>query len=360
MKRYGNLYAKMRDMDNVREAHANAQRGKRHYGEVRMVNADPERYLGQVQAMLRDRTFRNSPYEVFTKLDQGKEREIYKLPYFPDRIVHHCVMQVLEPIWMKTFIADTYSSLKGRGIHKGVKRMKAALRDREGTRYCLKLDVRKFYPSIDHAILKAIVRKKIKDPDVLWLLDEVIDSTESGVPIGNYLSQYFGNLYLTPFDHWMKEVKGCRYYFRYCDDIVVLHADKAFLHRLRREAETYLATNLKLALKPNWQVFPVDARGVDFLGYRFFHGYTLLRKSIARRFKARVRRVRREAPRLRPSQVVNGVMSYWGWLHHGNCLNLLRRHVDEPVQQAIASASRAAGTRNPLRRYTWLNLTTTR
>ena len=206
MKRYGNLYAKMWDMKNIREAHKNAQRGKRHYREVQMVNADSEKYLMQIQAMLRDKTFRNSEYEVFTKSESGKEREIYKLPYFPDRIIHHCVMQVLEPIWMRTFITDTYSSLKGRGIHKGVERMKLALRDREKTQYCLKFDVRKYYPSIDHGILKSIIRRKIKDPDVLWLLDEVIDSTKGGVPIGNYLSQYFGNLYMAYFDHWMKEV----------------------------------------------------------------------------------------------------------------------------------------------------------
>lgn len=354
MKRYGNLYTKIWDMDNIREAHKNAQRGKKHYREVQMINANPEEYLLRIQAMLRDKTFRNSEYEVFTKTDSGKEREIYKLPYFPDRIIHHCVMQVLEPIWMRTFISDTYSSLRRRGIHKGVRRMKEALRDRENTQYCLKFDIRKFYPSIDHDILKSVIRRKIKDPDVLWLLDEVIDSTSSGVPIGNYLSQYFGNLYLAYFDHWMKEVCQCRYYFRYCDDIVVLHGDKQFLHTLFGEVRKYLPENLRLSIKPNYQVFSVNARGVDFLGYWFFHDYTLLRKSIARRFKAKVLRIQRQWRSLRPSQVINGVMSYWGWIRHGNCLNLARSRIDNTVREIIAQVCVGSEIRNPLRRLQWL------
>jgi len=353
MKRYGNLYEKIWDMDNIREAHRNAQRGKAHYREVQMVNADEERYLAQIQAMLCDKTFRNSEYEVFTKIDSGKGREISKLPYFPDRIVHHCVMQILGPIWMKTFITDTYAALKGRGIHKGVERVKLALRDRENTQYCLKFDVRKFYPSIDHDVLKAIICRKIKDPDLLWLLDEIIDSAD-GVPIGNYLSQYFGNLYLAYFDHWMKEEKRCRYYFRYCDDVVVLHSSKEFLHVLFREVGDYLDANLKLTIKGNYQVFPVDARGIDFLGYRFFHDYVLLRKSIAQRFKAKMLYVKRNWRRMSPISVVSCVMSYLGWLRHGNCLNLAKRHVDDEVQQIVAEASEERGTRNPFRRLKWL------
>lgn len=346
-------------MNNIREAHKNAQRGKKHYREVRMVNADPEKYLVQIQAMLRDKTFRNSPYEVFIKNDSGKEREIYKLPYFPDRIIHHCVMQILEPIWMRTFIADTYSSLKERGIHKGVKRVKEALRDVENTQYCLKFDIRKFYPSIDHDILKQILRRKIKDPDLLWLLDEVIDSAD-GVPIGNYLSQYFGNLYLAYFDHWLKEEKNCRYYFRYCDDMVVLASDKESLHRLFAEVRGYLSANLKLSIKSNYQVFPVDARGIDFLGYRFFHGYTLLRKSIARKFKLKTWRVRQNGHRLRHSQIVNGIMSYLGWVKYGNCLNLVRKYIDREVQNFIEQSCEANGVRSPLRRHKWQFPTTHR
>src|SRR3972149_4947602 len=108
MKRYGNLYTKMWNMENIQEAHKNAQRGKRHYREVQMVNADPEKYLTQIQAMLRDKTFRNSEYEVFTKTDSGKEREIYKLPYFPDCMSRHNFTPWVETSCRRIFITDTY------------------------------------------------------------------------------------------------------------------------------------------------------------------------------------------------------------------------------------------------------------
>lgn len=349
MKRYGDLYSKVWDMENIIEAHRNAQRGKKHYGEVKMVNANEEQYLGQIQAMLRDKTFRNSKYKVFNKVEGGKARTIYKLPYFPDRIIHHCIMQVLEPIWMKTFISDTYAALKGRGIHKGVERMKLALRDTENTKYCLKFDIRKFYPSIDHDILKMLLRKKIKDADLLWLLDEIIDSAD-GIPIGNYLSQYFGNLYLAYFDHWLKEEKKCRYYFRYCDDVVILHEDKAFLHKLLVEVQEYLNAHLKLNMKANYQIFPVDKRGIDFLGYRFFHNYTLLRKSIVQRFKTKTLQIKHSYQTMSVNQIVNGLMSYWGWLKHANCLNLAKGQIDYDIKRIFASISKLNGIRNPIRR----------
>lgn len=326
----------------------NAKRGKAHYGEVKMVESDPEKYLLQIQAMLRDRTFRNSPYEVFTKTDKGKAREIYKLPYFPDRIIHHCIMQVLEPIWMKTFIKDTYSSLKGRGIHEGVRRIRNALKDKDGTKYCLKMDVRKFYPSINHEVLKKVIRTKIKDPDILWLLDEIIDSAD-GVPIGNYLSQYFGNLYLSGLDHWIKEEQRCKYYFRYCDDMVVLHSSKERLSELRRSIEKYLA-DIKLTLKDNWQVFPVNARGVDFLGYRFFHNHTLLRKSTAQRFKDKMAHIKCHWEHMSPISVINSIMSYHGWMKYADCHNLKTKCIDSTIYRITRKVCHEEDIKNPLRR----------
>jgi RNA-directed DNA polymerase len=292
MKKYNNLYSKIYGMENIKLAHKNAKKGKAHYSEVKMVDSDPDKYFNEIHEILKDKTFKNSKYktfintdskklnlsftnalpfdEAFIKTDRGKARAIFKLPYFPDRIIHHCIMNILEPIWMKTLIADTYSSLKKRGIHKGVKRVKSALKDRKGTQYCLKMDVKKFYPSIDHNVLKQIIRKKIKDKDLLWILDEIIDSAD-GVPIGNYLSQYFGNLYLSGLDHWAKEQRHCKYYFRYCDDIVILHKDKNHLANLRKEISGYLKEKLNVTLKENWQVFPVAIRGIDFVVYILFH-----------------------------------------------------------------------------------------
>lgn len=348
MKQYGYLYDKIYDLENIERAHKNAKKGKLHYKEVKMVDLNPQYYFQQIYEMLKNKTFCNSKYKIFTKSDRGKTREIYKLPYFPDRIIHHCIMQVLEPIWIKTLISDTYSSLKGRGIHKGVKRIKKALKNKDNTKYCLKLDVKKFYPSINHEILKKIIRRKIKDSDVLWLLDEIIDSTD-GVPIGNYLSQYFGNLYLSDFDHWMKEINHCKYYFRYCDDIVVLDSNKKRLGELRKEIENYFCNNLSLKLKGNWQVFPVDARGIDFLGYRFFHNYTLLRKSIVGRFKKRIRNIKKNWQSLKPINILSGVMSYWGWFKHADCFNLAKTHINKNIYNIINQVSKENKINNPLK-----------
>lgn len=347
MKRYGNLYPKMWDMKNIQRAHVNARKGKAHYQEVQMVNTNEEFYLSKIQDMLKNKTFKNSKYEIFIKNDSGKEREIYKLPYFPDRIIHHCIMQILEPIWVSTLITDTYSSLKNRGIHMGVRRIKKALQDKENTQYCLKMDVRKFYPSIDHNIIKTIIRQKIKDNDVLWLLDEIIDSTK-GVPIGNYLSQHFGNLYLSGLDHYMKEQMSCNHYFRYCDDIVILHSDKNRLSRLCKETADYLKTNLNLTLKNNWQIFPVDKRGIDFLGYKFYHEHTLLRKSISIRFKQRMQQIKKEHQYLTPINIISGVMSYNGWMKYANTHNLQSKYIDNDIIQIVTNVCLQNNIHNPI------------
>ncbi len=138
--------------------------------------------------------------------------------------------------------------------------------DPDGTRYCLKLDVRKFYPSIDHDTLKMVVRKKIKDPDMLWLIDGIIDSAD-GVPIGNYISRHFANLYLSELDRRLKEFVGVRYYDRYADGMVMLSGSKPFLHDVLVYINDYQNNDRLLDMKRNYQVFPVDSRGIDFVGY---------------------------------------------------------------------------------------------
>jgi len=288
VKRYGNLYQQICTAENIALAHEKARKGKRHYSEVMMVDGDPQRYIEEIRAMLVNKTFTNSKYEVMVRTEGKKERVIWKLPYYPDRIIHHAIFNILEPIWMRTYIRDTYAALPGRGIHDGVRRIKKALATTSGTAYCLKMDVRKFYQSVDHDVLKKIIRKKIKCKDTLWLLDTIVDSAP-GVPIGNFSSQHFGNLMMTELDHWIKEQLNVKHYFRYCDDMVLLSDSKDELHQSRRDIECYLSDELQLILKDNWQVFPVAVRGIDFLGYRFFPTYTLVRKSIVGTFKRKYR-----------------------------------------------------------------------
>jgi hypothetical protein len=301
-------------MDNIALAHARAKKGKAHYSEVKMVDAAPQRHFEEIRRLLVDKTYVNSEYTILIKKEGAKEREIWKLPYYPDRIIHHAIVNVLEPIWMSILIRDTYAALPKRGIHDGVRRIKKALKDVAGTQYCLKMDVKKFYQSIDHDILKTILRRKIKDRDVLWLLDLIIDSAP-GVPIGNFTSQHFGNLYLSGLDHWIKEMLGVAYYYRYCDDLVLLGDSKAGLHVLRQKIEAFLSEQLHLKMKSNWQVFPVDVRGIDFLGYRFFHGYILVRKSIVIAFKHRYRNNR-----------IASLSAYHGWFKWANTRNLQHKY----------------------------------
>jgi len=310
MKRINNIFEKIYEIENLKLAHQNAQKNKKNYSEVKKINKNEEIYLAKLQQMLIEKTFKNSEYKIFKKIDKGKEREIYKLPYFPDRILHHAILQILEPIWKKTLIKNTYQSIKGRGIHKAMKNVKKSIDElKENRIYCLKMDVQKYYPSIDNQILKQVIRKKIKDKNILWLLDEIIDST-TGVPIGNYLSQYFGNLYLSEFDHWIMEIKKQKHYFRYCDDLVILSHNKDELHDLLKEIKTFLNEKLHLKLKSNYQIFPINKRKLDFLGFRFDEKNIFLRKSIAKSFKRKIIDVRKL------KNPLNSIASYWGWFKY--------------------------------------------
>jgi retron-type reverse transcriptase len=307
-------------MDNLIMADDIARRGKATQPGVISHLKNREINLKQLQAMLINKTYRTSEYTTFP-IYEPKERIIFRLPYFPDRILHHAIMNVLEPIFVNSFTADTYSCIKKRGIHAALYSLKTALKDRQNTTYCLKLDIKKYYPSIDHQALKDLLRRKFKDRDLLQLLDEIIDSAD-GLPIGNYLSQYLANFYLAYFDHWLKEVKKVRYYFRYADDMVILAADKDNLHRLLSESTAYLRDNLKLKVKENYQVFPVKDRGIDFVGYVLFHTHILLRKSIKQSF----------AKILAGHSNPQSIASYLGWAKHCNSRNLIKKLMNEQVQ----------------------------
>jgi retron-type reverse transcriptase len=321
MKRIGNLYGKIIDIDNLRLADEKARRGKlRSYG-VKVHDKNREANILLLHEMLKNKTFRTSEYSIF-KIYEPKEREIYRLPYYPDRIVHHAIMNILEPIWVAVFTADSFSCIKKRGIHGAMRKVKHALKDVDNTQYCLKIDIRKFYPNIDHDILKQIIRKKIKCADTLWLLGHIIDSAD-GVPIGNYLSQYFANLYLTYFDHWIKEDMGLKYYFRYADDMVFLHADKAYLHGLLVCINHYLHAELNLTLKGNYQVFPVAARGIDFVGFVFYHSHTRMRKGIKKNFCSAVAKLNKRKD-VFDKEYMQRVSSWLGWAKYSDSKHLLK------------------------------------
>lgn len=317
MKRFNNLYSQVYDIENLKLADAKARKGKGNQHGVKVHDKNRDANIEALYHMLKDKTYKTSPYKVFT-INEGKERQVYSLPYFPDRIAHHAIINILGPVLNATLTADTYSCIKGKGIHAADKAVKYALKDIPNTTYCLKIDIKKYYPSVDHDILKLIIRRKIKDADLLELLDGIIDSAD-GIPIGNLLSQYFANLYLMPFDHWIKEQMGVKYYFRYLDDMVIFLDNKPYLHTLQTAVKEYLQQHLKLELNRHRQIFPVASRGVDFLGYVYRHTHTLLRKSNKQSF---ARAVARGANK----QTIN---AHIGWAKHCNSQNLRKKLLHE-------------------------------
>ena len=315
MKRYGNLYHKIYNMDNLRLAHKNAKRDKKFYREVRMVDSNPDFYLNQMHELLKNESYIVSDYKISIINDKGKERKLCKLPYFPDRIIQWAILLQIEFIFMEVFTSFTCASLKNRGIHKASRLLDGYMKDQPGTQYCLKIDIKKFYDNIDHEILKSLLMKKIKDKQLMSLLCKIIDSIPGGVgvPIGSYLSQFLANYYLAYFDHWLKETVKIRYVIRYMDDVVILHSSKVFLHEVLSEIKDYLKSELNLDLKSNYQVFPSDIRGVDFVGYRHFYDFKLLRKTTAKNFKRKMLDLAK-ADTITDSGKCS-IHSYAGWLN---------------------------------------------
>lgn len=331
MKRYNDIFIKIVSMDNLRLAHKNASRGKSGYRQVRKINKNPDFYLKKIQTMLLSGKYKVSPYRVKNINDKGKERELFKLPYYPDRIIQWAIMLQIEPILEKTFCYHTCASIAGRGINRAVRLSKKYTAKENACRYCLKFDVKKFYPSIDKGILKTMLRKKFKDKMLLSLLDTIIDSypRETGIPIGSYLSQFLANFYLTYFDHWLKEKMLCKYVVRYMDDICIYSDNKLDLHYILKQSQEYLAKELNLKMKENYQIFPTRIRGVDFVGYRFFGTFTLMRKRIALRYKRRLKKIIKKTRLTIDFKSICSFFSYFGFTIQANSKRFYIKHLQK-------------------------------
>jgi retron-type reverse transcriptase len=292
-KRLKNIYPLVFDAENLIRSQYNAQRSKKESAEIRKFNENISDNLYKLYEMLKSETYQPGKYRTKT-VYETKKRVLMIAPFFPDRIIHHCIINVLGNVWARSFIDNTYACIKGRGIHKCMEDIHSDLLvHRKRTKYCLKIDVKKFYDNVDHSVLKTMLRYRIADESMLRLLDTIIDSTgtDKGLPIGNYTSQYLANLYLSYFDRWAKEEVNLRYYYRYMDDIVILHRSKEYLHDILDQIGLYFGAELKLEIKHNWQIFPVDARGIDFVGFKQNHYGILLRKGILMRFYAKYKEI---------------------------------------------------------------------
>ena len=245
--------------------------------------------------------------------------ENYKLPLYPDHVLHHALINILGPIWQKMFVRDSYACIPGRGLHAASKRIMDFVRRNE---YVLQCDIRKFYPSINHEIMFNIIKRKVGDKKLLRVLHDIIWScgADSNLPIGNLTSQWMGNVYLNELDHFIKENLHCRDYIRYCDDFCLFANDKKILHQYKEQIKNFLWEKLKLCYSKS-VVFPTW-RGVAFIGYRHFRGYVLLRKRTARKMRRRILSI---ASHNDTTALARGQLSAaYGWSRWANTYNYRR------------------------------------
>ncbi|MDX2032602.1 MAG: RNA-directed DNA polymerase, partial [Blastocatellia bacterium] len=304
MKRHGDLWPRITNFGNLLSAARKARRGKRSQRNVLAFDYNLENYLIELQDALLAQTYQPGSYTTFT-IVEPKKRMISAAPY-GDRVVHHALCNVIAPIFERTFTGDSFANRKGFGSHRALGRFKGYARR---YRYVLQCDVRKYFPSIDHEILKTTIRRKIKCPRTLWLIDTIIDASNvqeevvhffpgddlftpyerrRGLPIGNLTSQFFANLYLNGFDHFIREGLRAPAYVRYVDDFALFSDDREYLREARRAIEARLA-ELRLRIHPvKSQLFETRC-GASFLGFRVLPDRVRVRAENLQRARRRLR-----------------------------------------------------------------------
>lgn len=316
MKRIGNLYKKIVDRDNIALAIKNAAKGKTSRKIVRKVLANKDYYINDIQKILTSEDYTPRPYiqkHIFDGARQ-KKRVINKPAFYPDQIIHWCLIQVIEPIIMRGTYKWTCASIKDRGLLYCQRYVEKAIR--KNNRYYVKLDIKKFYPSIDKDILKDKFRKIIKDNKVLNLIDIIVDSYEDeGVPIGNYTSQFFANYFLQDFDHFIKEDLHIKYYVRYMDDLLIMGNNKRKLKKQIREIERYL-NNIKLELKEKATLARITDKPFTYCGRKFYKDHTTIKSSTFLRIRRRLVRIYKK--NYITLNDARAIISYYGILKHTN------------------------------------------
>jgi len=345
MKRIGGLWEAMLAWENLLLAYRKAKRGKRRRPDVAQFGCDLEVELLALQQQLRDGSYQPGAYRQFTVYER-KPRVISVAP-FRDRVVHHAVMNVIEPPLDKRFIDDCYACRQGKGVHKAVDRYQ-----RYATRYAyvLKLDICRYFPSIDHAILLSHLQRRIKDPQVLALLETIIGHSpepdgpldyflgddlltplerRKGLPIGNLTSQFFANLYLDDFDHWLKETLRVPAYLRYVDDFYLLDNNKARLWDACAQIGQKLA-ELRLRLHPRKRQVCRTADWVDVLGYLIKPHQRRLRNDNGLRFRRKLHRLAAAYAqgRVNFSDINPSVQSWIGHARHADTEGLRKTLFD--------------------------------
>lgn len=331
MKRKGFLYQDICSGENIIKSVLDSAKGKRKKRAIQRVFKDTAAAVIYVKSLLENKTYIPSKY-VEAKIYDGlsnKERTIFKPRYYPDQIIHWCLINVIRPLIMRGMYKWSCASIPNRG---GLYAKKACEKwiqtDPKATKYCLKIDIRKFYPSIDKDVLKRKLRTLIKDEDCLWLADSIIDSHSTGLPIGNYTSQWFANFYLQDTDYFIKQKLGIVHYIRYMDDMVLFGPNKRELRKKFAEL-TKFVNQEHLQIKGNWQLFNVTKRPLDFCGYCFGRDKTFIRKRITKRMRRKSFNYSK-----RPSKhTASALMSYYGWLKHSDSYLLFKRYMQPYFKQ---------------------------
>ncbi len=331
MKTYRHLYPQVVEWDNLYWAYRKARKGKRSRPSVASFEFRQEEYLVQLQHELKSKTYQPGHYHSFY-IHEPKRRLISAAP-FVDRVVHHALCNVIEPIFERSFIADSYANRIGRGTHKALDRAQQYARR---FRYVLQCDLRQFFPAIDHAILRGILARKIADADVLWLIDQIIAGGEGvlaeaydmqwfpgddllaalrprGLPIGNLTSQFWANCYLNPFDHFVKRELKCKGFVRYVDDLLLFADDKPTLWEWR-EAIVDRLSDLRLAIHPGAHPRPVT-EGIPFLGFLVFPTHRRIKRRKVVHFRRRLKqRLRQYQEEELTAEDVDATVQ--GWINH--------------------------------------------
>lgn len=334
MKRVGNLYDGIVAFDNLLEAARKTLRGQKRKPPAARFFFDLEPELLRLQDELADGSWQPQPYRVFS-VCEPKPRQICASE-LRDRVVHHAICNVLDPIFERRMIYDTFACRVGKGSHAAVAKARKFMRQAD---YCLQCDVRKYFASIDHESLKTLLRRILKDKRLLELLDRIIDHPlpgsppGKGLPIGNLTSQYFANLYLGEFDHFVKERLRIRGYLRYMDDWLIFGDRKEELHRTLAEVRGYLRDKLKLELKEEAvRITPVWS-GVSFLGFQIFPGMVRLSSDKWARFRRTVRELEESfaAGEIDEDELARSVSSMIGHVQHADTLSARRRFFDSSL-----------------------------
>ena len=285
MKTYNNLFEKVCSFENLHLAYLRCRKNKRYKKDVLSFSFNLENNLLEIKKELETLSYKHGEYREFVVEDSKKR--LIKAPLLKDRIVHNAICIVIEPIFERTFISTSFACRKGKGSHKAIKELRRKLKDKDDC-YCYKGDVSKYFNSVDHNILFNLIKKKIGDEKVLFLIKEIIESdfinnSNKGIPIGNLTSQLFANIYLNKLDDFVKNTLRAKVYFRYMDDFLLLGSKKE-MKIAANEICCFLSHNLCLTINPKKNdVFPI-VKGIDFLGYIIFQKYVLLRKSTIKRF----------------------------------------------------------------------------